>query len=437
MPLFIKFLKKRNLRSAWNIIASRHPNTPEVQKFKNDLENNLNLLRSSLKEREFRFSDYRGALLLQPGKKKPRPLKIPPVIDRVVQKALSHVIEPFFSDLNLPCSHGYISGHSPITALDQVLKLRDQGYKVVLEADIKDFFGSVDHVRLLDLIKSVLHFDDSLVELLDAAIKTQIGNPEEFSGEELLEYFPNGNVGVPQGGILSPLFANAYLSGFDHCMLSEGFKLIRYADDFVMLCKTEEEAFRAYEHANQKLQSLNLNLHPLDEGENPKTRITTFNNGFCFLGVQFNGRILTCSRKAVIKFKENIRIRTDVRENPDFIQSILNLRRSVESWAKSYSFCHAENLKVNNHEMEKIYSHVDLYVREKLIAYLRRCDFIPSKCVFENIHFYRLQIPLMKEILHHCETLENLTLKSKRREKEYRRIKRRNDKTLSGVMTSR
>ncbi len=416
------------------MVASRHPNSAEVQKFKSDSERNLNLLRLSLKKKLFAFSAYRGSLLSQAGKKKPRPLKIPPVIDRIVQKSLSQVIEPFFADLNLPCSHGYISGRSPATALDQMLKLRDQGYNIVLEADIKNFFDSVDHVCLTDLIKSVLHFDDSLMALFDAAIKTQIGNPDEFSSEELLEYFPDGNIGVPQGGILSPLFANAYLSSFDHCMLLAGFKLIRYADDFVVLCKSEQEAFRAYDIARDKLQSFKLILHPLNEGENPKTRITNFNDGFCFLGVQFNGRTLTCSRKAMIKFKENIRERTDVRKSPDFIQSILNLRRSIESGAKSYGFCHAENLKVGNREMENIFGYLDSYVREKLVAYLKRCDFVPSKGKCENIHFYRLRIPLMKKMLSECEPLEKLALKVRRREKKYRKVKRYGVKTLSGAL---
>ena len=241
-----------------------------IEDFSANLERNLSSLQQSVRQ-----GAYRPHALLRIYVEKddgsPRPLSIPAVRDRVLQTAaalvLTPILDPEFEDV----SYAYRTGRSVDQALQRIMALRDQGYRWVVDADIQRYFDEVPHDRLVQCLQQ--YVDDELVlSLVRQWLAMEVeDNTERF---RLVE-------GVPQGSPLSPLLANLYLDRFDEALLDQGYKLVRFADDFVILCKTRPKAEAALELSETVLQELELTLHP------DKTRITHFDHGFRYLGTQF------------------------------------------------------------------------------------------------------------------------------------------------------
>lgn len=200
-----------------------------------------------------------------------RPLAIPPVYDRVLQRALAQVLTPALEKLMYRHSHGYRPGRSRMTARYEIQAAWRAGYRWVYESDIEDFFDSVDLQRLRDRLTAI-YGDDPLVE----AILGWMGADVQFQDEIIQR-----KNGLPQGAPLSPLMANLMLDDFDSDMEKAGFYLIRFADDFIILCKDPERAQAAGEAARQSLQEHGLDLNP------DKTRISAMESGFKYLGYLF------------------------------------------------------------------------------------------------------------------------------------------------------
>ncbi len=200
-----------------------------------------------------------------------RPLAVPPVYDRVLQRSVTQVLAPALEKLMYPGSHGFRQGRSRITARFAIQAAWREGYRWVYESDIKDFFDSVDLKRLEDRLRAI-YGDDPLVSAILAWMRADV----IFQGETL-----HRRNGLPQGSPLSPLMANLMLDDFDSDMEAQGFRLIRFADDFIILCKNPEQARAAGEAAQCSLEEHGLTLHP------DKTRITAMEDGFKYLGYLF------------------------------------------------------------------------------------------------------------------------------------------------------
>jgi len=218
-----------------------------------------------------------------------------------------------------------------------VIRVYKKQRPFVFEADIRSFFDSVDRERLLNEYVFPCLPDDSVNWLLRDAISQEIGNRDEIP-RRYWDLFPDA--GIPQGGSLSPLFANAYLSGFDAQMLGARLDLIRYADDFVVLCRTKEDAERAYEIAKRILEiELGLSLHPL--GEAGKTRIAPVLDGFEFLGARFNGSRLTPSTKTFKRLEERIADAVELndvpREKRTLPAAFSRVRRVYQGWISAHA----------------------------------------------------------------------------------------------------
>jgi RNA-directed DNA polymerase len=182
-----------------------------------------------------------------------RLLGIPTVRDRIVQQAVVQVIGPIFEAIFCDCNNGYRPRRSTHTAIAQIRQYGEQGYRWVVDADIQDFFGALDHDLLMGFVREKI-VDGSVLGLIRAWLKA--GVMEDMKLKTVM-------TGSPQGGVISPLLANVYLHQFDRVMMERGYRLVRYADDHVILCKLDRKAERALEVAKQILEGqLKLKVHP-------------------------------------------------------------------------------------------------------------------------------------------------------------------------------
>ena len=198
-----------------------------------------------------------------------RNLGIPSVCDRIVQQALVQKMNPIFEPLFADCSFGYRPGRSPHKAMRKVWREINEGNLWILDADLKSYFDSVDQDRLVSLICEQIS-DGSVLRLIRSFLE---------AGVMVDRTWEPTRTGVPQGGVASPLWSNIYLTPFDHAMTEAGYRLTRFADDFVVICNTRQEAEAALALAKTFLQEkLGVSLHP------EKTRIVHVRDGFEFLG---------------------------------------------------------------------------------------------------------------------------------------------------------
>lgn len=212
----------------------------------------------------------RGWILQKEGKA-PRPLAVPTFAERVAQRAVLQILRADFDPLLSASSYGYRRGISRTDARDRLQALYREGYEWLYEADIEDFFDSVPHIRLATRLRSLLP-DDPVVEQLMAWMAA----PVTFRGEQI-----DRPAGLPQGAPLSPLLANLMLDDFDADLESMGFRLVRFADDFVVACRSREEAEAAALRVRQSLAEIDLRINE------DKSGITHFDRGFRFLGYTF------------------------------------------------------------------------------------------------------------------------------------------------------
>ncbi|MGH8572417.1 MAG: reverse transcriptase domain-containing protein, partial [Gammaproteobacteria bacterium] len=253
---------------------------PEDQALEEEApEDRLTRLSERLLAGGYRPPALRGFVLEGPDGK-PRPLAVPPYLDRVAQRTVTQVLTPALDELMSHGSHGYRRGRSRHSAARAIRAAYARGCRFVYEADIDDFFDSVDW-RRLDVVLTALLGEDPLVDL----VMSWMAAPVEYRGRSIARH-----QGLPQGAPLSPVLANLVLDGFDSELERAGFALVRFADNFVIACKTEAEARRAGEVAVAALAHLGLAVNP------EESRVVSFAQGFRFLGYLFvNGLALDVS----------------------------------------------------------------------------------------------------------------------------------------------
>ncbi len=231
---------------------------------------NLHTLANELEEGLYQASILQG-VILRKANKHHRPLAIPPLEDRIAQRAVVEILGVDIDKLSTIHSYGYRKGMSRMGARDHILMLNRQGYDWFFEADVEEFFDLVSHQDIENRLYSFFP-DEPLVPLILDWIKA----PVKFDGKVIQR-----SAGLPQGSPISPMLANLMLEDFDSDLEAEGMKLIRFADDFVILCKNKQQAKYAAERAEQSLTELGLSFNP------EKTNIGEFSDGFDFLGYTF------------------------------------------------------------------------------------------------------------------------------------------------------
>ena len=340
-----------NLQAAWARVYRNHGaagvDWQSVELFAAHADQHLARLQQELREGRYEPYPVRRAWISKLGSKARRPLGIPAVRDRVVQGALRQVLEPIFEREFSCASYGFRPGRGCKDALRRVSSLLKTGYTWVVDADLEGYFDSIPHEALLSAVGEHVA-DGSVLSLLRQYLKAKVM-------EGLAEWEPER--GTPQGAVISPLLGNVYLDALDHHLVAAGFHLIRYADDFVVLCRSQAEAERALAEIRSYTQALELRLHP------EKTRLVdaTQQGGFDFLGYHFERGYRWPRTKSVQKLKDTIRTKTRRTEGRSLEVIIQDVTATLRGWIGYFKHSHPTT-----------FPELDSWVRMRLRSLLRK-----------------------------------------------------------------
>ena len=271
-----------------------------IQMFEANLADNLHALMRQLKDGSFEPFPLRRAFIPK-NETELRPLGIPAVRDRVAQEVGRRLLQPIFEPLFHEASYGFRPGRNCHQALAAVLSLHEQGLQVVLDADIKGFFDNLPFRVIMQAVAAEVA-DGNILRLVEKFLRSGVMENGVFKPTTL---------GTPQGGVISPLLANIVLNHLDWQLHHAGFRFVRYADDFVVLCQSQTQAQGALTKVQTVLADLGLTLSP------EKTRITTFRRGYSFLGFVLSRHSRRMRPKSVKKFKDKVRALTRRKHNFD------------------------------------------------------------------------------------------------------------------------
>lgn len=354
--LIDKVYRRENLEAAFRKVAANRgaPGVDHVtiEQFQRNPSEQLEAIQRALQSNDYHPQPVRRVYIPKPGSHEKRPLGIPTVRDRTVEAALRHVLEPIFERTFADCSYGFRPGRGCKDALREVDRLMKSGYRYVVEADWKGYFDTIPWGQLMERVEEQVS-DGRILELLRAFLKQDIMDAGRLEAAK---------DGTPQGGVISPLLANIYLNALDWRMIARGYRMIRYADDLVILCATSEEAQAALAELRTWAEDAGLSLHP------DKTCIVDMNQedaGFDFLGYHFahtrRGKLDRWPRnKSLKRFKDTIR-RVTRRSNPNSLPDIIHYTNAVvEGWYGYYQ-----------HSNRWTFEKLDAWIRQRLRSILR------------------------------------------------------------------
>jgi group II intron reverse transcriptase/maturase len=348
-----KIYKPKNLVMAWERVKANRGaggvDGQSIEAFERQLNEQLERLHQELRDDTYQPQPVRQHLIPkagQPGKH--RALGIPTVYDRVCQQAVLNRLEPIFEPVFDEASFGYRKGRSARDALSKIWQEIQQGSEWIVDADLRDFFGSADHGKLMTLLNQQIA-DGRVLGWIERMLNA--GCVAEGQRRVTLR-------GVPQGGVASPLLSNILLTPFDREMRRRGYRLTRYADDWVVTCRSRAEAQAALASATRILKELGVTLHA------EKTRIVHIQHGFEFLGYKIKrgsrpmklvpGKIRSGARqgqlyayprqKSIQHFKEQIRQRTRRKTPLSTPALIAEINPVIRGWGNDFCKAHVRKL---------------------------------------------------------------------------------------------
>jgi len=350
--LMDKVWKGENLQSATKQVLRNKGGAgvdgQSCEQFRKHAPERLERLQEQIKSGSYTPPPVKRVWIPKLGSKELRPLGIPTVEDRIVETAVRNVIEPIFENIFAEHSYGFRPGRGAKDALRRVDQLLKAGKVWVVDADLKGYFDSIPQDKLLAAVAEQIS-DGALLDLLGKMLRQ--GVMESGKGWNPTE------TGTPQGAVVSPLLANIYLNPLDHLMARAGKEMVRYADDFVVLCDSEAEANEVLEMLRQWVAAAGLTLHPT------KTRIVDASRkgGFDFLGYHFERGYRWPRAKSIAKFKETIRAKTCSGRPGSLKDIIQEINRSVRGWFEYFK-----------HSQNTVFKPLDGWIRQRLRRLLRR-----------------------------------------------------------------
>lgn len=348
--LIDKVYREESLAIAWKHVEERRGgggvDGMSIRRFAERAEKRLTRLSEQLREQTYKpYAVKRVWIPKSDGKK--RPLGVPTIIDRVVQTSIRNTIEPIFEKKFVECSYGFRPGRGCKDALRVVERELAMGRTWVVDVDIEEYFDTIDRKRLMaEVAKEVA--DGSLLDLI-----------EQFLEQDVMDGMKRWQPerGTPQGAVISPLLANIYLHPVDIAMTEAGYRLVRYADDMVILCESREKAERAMTLLTESMTERGLRLHPV------KTRLVdaTLRPGFDFLGYRFFENRRYPRPKSEQKFRENLRAKTP-RTNGHSLDAIIkSVNATLRGWFEYFK-----------HSSRSAFVKIDQWVRMRLRSILRK-----------------------------------------------------------------
>jgi len=304
-------------------------------------------LEQELRTRQDQPQAVKRVWIPKPGSQEKRPLGVPTVRDRIVQGAVLQVIEPIFEREFATQSYGFRPGKGCKEALRRVDELLSSGRHWVVDADLKSYFDTIPHEGLMERVGEKIA-DSRVLNLIEGMLKA--GVMDSLKGWEATEQ------GSPQGAVISPLLSNIYLNGLDWKMAQNGMEMVRYADDFVVLCTNQQQAQEALEQISQWVEENGLKLHP------SKTRLVDASQrgGFDFLGYHFERGRKWPRKKSLDKLKDAIRSKTRRNNGRSMKAVCTELNRTLKGWFEYFK-----------HSAPHVHATIDGYARGRLRSILR------------------------------------------------------------------
>lgn len=362
--LIDKVYHPTNLERAWRKVKANKGaggiDGIYMDEFEKVAKEELKTLHKHLKERTYEPLPVKRVYIPKRGKpKEKRPLGIPTIRDRVCQQALKNRLEPIFEETFNDCSFGYRPKRSPHHAMKKIWQEIKQGNEWIVDGDLRDYFGTVDHEILIDMVAEKVS-DGRILFLIRQMLKAgYIDKKRRYETK----------AGTPQGAVISPLLSNIYLTPFDNAMTEKGFKLTRFADDWLIVCKSKAEAEKALKTAKEELEKLGLTLNQ------NKTRITNIKWGFVFLGYKIKqGKGLKLpksivktaanalnlyafpSDESIKRFMDTIRQRTKRKIPVTFKELVDIINPVIRGWGTYY---HKANVR-------KLFNRLDRWIIRRL-----------------------------------------------------------------------
>jgi RNA-directed DNA polymerase len=357
--LIDKVYRPTTLRLAWQRVhrnrGAAGVDRQSVEAFGSQAERYLEELSAALRAGTYRPQAVRRVEIPK-GPGQTRPLGIPTVKDRIVQTAMRMVVEPIFEAEFADGSYGFRPGRGAKAALREVDALLKAGYTHVVDADLKSYFDTIPHAALLARVRERIS-DGRILSVLGGWLEQDIVS-------ELARWTPTQ--GTPQGAVISPLLSNLYLHPLDQRMAARGFRMVRYADDFVVLCATAKDAEAALAEVRAWVEANGLVLHP------DKTHVGDCRQpgqGFEFLGYRFEAGRRTVRKKSWTKVRDRIRELTPRRTSGRSLRAtIVQLNPVLRGWYGYFKHAHPSTFKA-----------LDGFLRRRLRAILRAHEHRPGQ----------------------------------------------------------
>ncbi len=373
----------QNIRTAWKQLNKTNSTSyglsgETLKEFQDNLESNLQSISTQLRKGTYVFTPYRAVAILKNDKRDPvpeyRPIKVPEIRDRVVLKAISIIISEQLQEkfqLNNPASFAYQKKLGVEDAIRRMVKLYGEGNKVILESDIEKFFDKVNLEQLLiNKIFPALK-DRSLDKLIQEGLNQEIGNKDTLD-EFKLSAFQNTSGGIPQGSSLSPLLSNVALAEFDQRMINDGYGLVRYADDFIVMCKSKEDAEKAFAIAKEEIEEkLGLHLYDFADTKKPSKILMPDRDNFSFLSIRFDGKHVYPTKEKVKELKDKVKTlcvlqNWDKDSKVKIDNTVLVTLKRVDNllcgWLAAFSFT----------DVDRNFVEIDEYINKELCAVFRQ-----------------------------------------------------------------